>query len=819
MGMASFPNDRAPEASCRHCDLPCPPGAEFCCHGCELAAELLSSQGLERFYELRAGDALPVPERGLGGTSWLDRALDDAGRRAAGGPLQLTVDVEGITCAACVWVIETLFARRDGARSVLVNPARGQMTLSFVGAPTDALGEGQHPGFDVRAFLADLATLGYRAGPARRGADKEGDELLLRVGVTFALAMNTMILSLAFYFGLAPTEGFIPEVFAWVAFGLATLSLTLGLPVFAKGAIGALRRGAIHLDLPIALGMGLAWTASVAEGAHALLRGDALDAGYFDTLTIFIALVLLGRWLQRRAVSRNRRLVLDATPEAALHVRRVPAAGEEGAGVEIVPADDVDVGDKLLITPGDHLPVRAIAMQPASGLSFAWISGESAPVTVNAGDELPAGAHHRGDQAFVVEALETLEDSALFSLLQAAPRDDESGAGGRRIAKRYVIAVLTLATVGAVGWGLSSGLAAGLDVAVAVLVVSCPCALGLALPLARELSVARLRQEGLLVRRADLFDRLAEVRRVVFDKTGTLTERRLRLVDPAALLTLDHDDRHALSQMVLRSRHPASAAILDGLKRRRRLSSLDGDAVVIEEPGRGLHLTLHDRSWSLGRPRAQDRGTALAFRRGDHELATFDLEEALRHRAAEEIERLKAAGLEIEILSGDQQSRVTALADQLGLGAELALGAQSPTDKASHLAAGAPALMLGDGLNDGPALDAAHVAGAMPGEDGALAERADFFLLGEGLGPLGSLFEEQARFQQVTHRNLAFALSYNVLIVGLALAGLMSPVLAAISMPISSIAVVAHTGWALRPRSARRPQRAALPPIVSEAPA
>ncbi len=816
VGIPAFPDKRDQLATCRHCGLPCPPGAEYCCHGCELAAALLKTEGLERFYELRAGDALPVAERPLGGTGWLERALEDARRRAAAGPLTITVDVEGITCAACVWVIETLFERRDGARSVLVNPARGQMTMTFLDTREDeGLGEGQQVGFDVQAFLADLATLGYRTGPARRTADSEGDDLLLRVGVTFALAMNVMILSLAFYFGLAPTEGFIPEVFAWVAFGLSTLSLMLGLPVFAKGAIGALKRGAIHLDLPIALGMALAWIASVAEGALALSHDEALDAGYFDTLAIFIALVLLGRWLQRRAVSRNRRLVLDATPEAALHVRRVSADG-----VAIVPADDIDVGDKLLITPGDHLPVRALALEPSSGLSFAWISGESAPVGVTAGDELPAGAHHRGDQAFVVEALETLEDSALFTLLQAAPKDDDSAAGGHRIAKLYVLAVLTLATVGALGWGLTDGLAAGLDVAVAVLVVSCPCALGLALPLARELSVARLRQQGLLIRRADIFDRLAEVSRVVFDKTGTLTSRRLRLAEPASLLALSDDDLHALSQMVLRSRHPASAALLDALAQAGRLSALDGRAAVVEEPGTGLRLTLGEQQYLLGRPREQAATTAVALRRGSAEIAVFHLEEALRYRAGEEIERLQAGGLEVEILSGDQQARVTALADQLGIDPQLARGGQSPADKASHLSVGAPTLMLGDGLNDGPALDAAHVAGAMPGEDGALAERADFFLLGEGLAPLGALFEEQHRFQTVIRRNLVFALSYNVVIVGLALAGLMSPVLAAISMPISSINVVAHTGWALRPRVAFRPaRRGALPPLSCEVPA
>ena len=532
---------------CRHCGVPS--SAPFCCTGCEAAHALLSGKGLERFYALQDGAGLPVGEAATSSTAWLERLLEEQ-------PLSgsITLDVEGIHCAGCVWLIQTLFQKKPGAVEIVVNPTRGQLK-----ARTQA-------SFPWIEFITELGTLGYRTGPGVRGRDRAGDGLLIRFGVAVALAMNAMILSGAFYFGLEQGDE-LHDVFLVVGLVLSTLSVLVGLPVFARGVWQAAKQRMVHLDLPIALGIVLTYVGSLVAAWQ-----QSGAAGYFDTLSVFIALVLFGRLVQRRGVQRNRRRVLEQSEAGGLTVRK-----EDGA---LVLAEEIRAGDVMTLAPGDCLVVDAILLDDARGLVSAWTTGEPDARDEARGTSLVAGTQNQGEHAVRVRAERDFSASTLVGLLELPDEDDARDmVMGRKIAGPYVALVVGLAAIAILFFSL--------EVAIGILVVTCPCALGLALPLAREGAVAELAARGLFVRRASVLERVLEVRACAFDKTGTLTAAALVADDDtvAGLSALSDEDRAACRAMVSSSGHPKSRALLCALGEGPRLAG-----IVREVAGVGLSL-------------------------------------------------------------------------------------------------------------------------------------------------------------------------------------------------------------------------------------
>jgi Cu2+-exporting ATPase len=762
--------------------------APFCCGGCSAAHGILKSSGLAWYYTLRRGPGIPVGEAPASDLRWLDerlqaaRACSPSEGCAIAAPLTLELDVQGVHCAACVWLIQTLFRRRPGGVHIALDPGLGKLSLSFDEAR-----------FSVREFLAEIERFGYRTAPARRGAEGEADDLLLRLGVSVALAMNAMMLSLAFYMGLSSETD--PErhtLFGLVGFALATLSVLVGGPVFFRGALRGLRQRVLHLDLPIALGLGLAW----AGMAWSLFRGRT-DAAWFDTLSVFVALMLLGRWLQRRMVERNRRMLLADPGIDGLRVRRVDADSR----LAVVPASAVQTDDTLLVAPGELLPVAARLESTEAALSLAWITGEADPHHVAQGARLPAGAHNQGGQAIRVRALEAFDASALRSLMRPAVATAEPTRGfWHHVSVMWVAGVLTAATLGFLLW-LPNSADQALSVAVAILVVTCPCAIGLATPLAGEIAHARLARRGLFFRREGVLDRLTTVRRVIFDKTGTLTRGTLRLANPAALDALSDRDRDSLFQMVARSAHPRSRAILDAFSDR-PAPALAHDVIIRELPGTGLSLTRRAHRYTLGKSSADD-GSGLAFSRDGVVLAELRLEEVLRFDARREVDQLRVLGIEAWIASGDDPARVASVARTLGIAPERALGGLTPDAKAALIRRldRQDTLFIGDGINDGPALDAAWVSATPAVDQPSLPARCDIFAVGSGTGALAAALDTARRVRLVTRRNLAVAAVYNVGGVALAMAGLLTPLVCAIAMPASSLLVIGLTVGSLRERS------------------
>ena len=770
-----------------HCGLPVPAGAPhagFCCAGCEAVYALLTDGGLTRFYDLGGGRGQPIgrPPR-PGAHDWVDD-LERDGRNDA-GQIRVALDVQGIHCAACVWLLQELWRRQPGAIDVRLNPAVGRIHLTY--DPTRlSLGD----------YLDAVEQLGYRMAPASKKADDPLRGLLTRLGISVALALNAMMFALAGYFGLDASGGTLANLFDAVSLGLATAAVAVGGPVFFAGALGGLRHRVLHLDLPISIGLVLAYSGSL----YGYVTGSGAD--YFDTVTVFVALMLLGRYLQRRALQRNRDYLLANDGAEHLRARRLV-----GDGIESIPITSVERDDRLLLAPGDLVVAQGRLLRGDPVFSTEWINGESEPRRLQPGDTVPAGAFYGGRRPAEITVDVGPREAGLLELL-ATPDDDRDDIGDRGfwlwLNRGYVAVVLVLAATAGALW-LSIDSSRALDVVVAVLVATCPCALGLATPLAFDLAVARLRGAGVYVRTLSLLEKARHVRRVLFDKTGTLTWGGVRA---ETIRPLPNELRDVLWTMVSGSNHPVAGAIRDNVRRHagddppRFLA----DAMLEEFVGEGLQATHDGATYRLGLPRfalGDEPGTqenVCVFARNGHVEAAFRLEEDVRSGYRDEVDWLQAHGYDVAVLSGDRQDKAERVAARVGIPRGHVFGDLTPEQKAEHVVAGGAetTMMVGDGLNDAPAFDAAFCAGTPALDRPVLPARADFFFTGNGCRAVSSVLAAGGRFRRVVTANLALAGAYNIVAVGLCFAGMMSPLLCAILMPASSLALIGHTTLRMR---------------------
>ena len=776
----SVASSRGNEATrCKHCGLPVPDerrSSPFCCAGCEAVHGLLAQEGLTRFYDLggnATGAVGAVPR--VPTFDWLDEYEQ---RHASGDHARFVLDVQGIRCAACVWLLRAIWDRIDGGTLLHVSPSLGQVTIAY----RRSSGTG-------RAFLEMAARLGYPMAPPSRTAARDTG-LLVRLGISAAVAMNAMILAVSLYFGLdaaaaGASDATLRSLFGWVLLGLGTVSVFVGGPVFFRAALAGVRAGVVHMDLPISLGILLAYVGSV----HGQLTGGAT---YFDTLAIFVAFMLGGRFLQQRTLAKNRDQVLADDGAEHLRARRV-RQGE----VQLTPIQQLAVGDELLLAPGDLVPTRCELLGDAGAFSLDWINGESEPRAFAAGEAVPAGAFHTGRSATRARVTADYHASGLAALLSQEPVDREDTRGRvrfwQRLNRYYAIGVLVAAVLGAGVWALLDP-ARSIPVAVAVLVVTCPCAMGIATPLAFHLALARLRRRGVFVRTRSLLDKVRVLRHVVFDKTGTLTfgglSARPQLEVPANALPV-------LASMTASSNHPVSQAVLASLPSAPILDGIE----VVEHVGEGLEARYAGATWRFGSHRfagvaapAGDR-REVVLTRNDEPVATFELDEDYRSGVRDELAALQHRGLDVQLMSGDRVDRVADAATTLGIPADRARGGMSPQDKADAVAAldRDDTLMVGDGLNDAPAFQQAWCAGTPAMDRPVLPARADFCFRGAQAGAVASLLDVADQHARVVRANLTMALAYNASVLSLSFAGLMTPLLCAVLMPVSSVALVLHT--------------------------
>lgn len=769
-------------ASCEHCGTEFSPrsGAErFCCKGCEFVADLISENGFEQFYDLKQGLAVaPVRSRPFEehDFSWLPAKVAEAEEKAtaSGDGARLDLALEGISCVGCVWLVEKLFSRHPGSVRAAANPSSGRLHLEWM------------PGqCELEPFLRELCQFGYVAAPAGSvTGDHERRRLAARLGLCGAFALNTMGFSLPVYLGM-PADFEFAALFKLIAFLSATLSMLVGGGYFMDRAWRALRAGSLHIDLPIALGLVSAYIGSIVGWA---LGSERLM--YFDFVSIFVFLMLGGRYLQTSAVERNRRRLVrqQPVPEA------VPRADGEGAPVgraEILP------GLKFLLAPGQALPVSGVLAAGEADFSLEWIHGEADPVRYSAGARLPAGAILLSRKPAAVEASERWEDSLIAKL--TAPSGNERGTPGLdRLLRIYLSIVLLVGVAALIVWGIRGEWLTGAQAMISIFVVSCPCALGVAIPLADDLAAAAMERLGVFTRTATLWSRLRRVRRVIFDKTGTLTLERPILENPETVSDLDNEAALALARMTHGSLHPIARSLLEALGTRGQKLLAENELVETREfPGLGMSLTSADGRWSLGKAGWAGDGPIFSaaaaagseLRKNGEQVAAFHFSESLRPGAIATLRQLERRGFSVHLLSGDHPQKVRNMALALGLPENQAHGGLSPEEKAHAVVKmdRQDTLYLGDGANDSLAFDAAFVTGT-PVVDRSLLEcKADFYTLGSGLEFLSSLLVTAAARENAVRAAFGFALIYNLTTVAFSAAGKMSPLLAAVLMPLSSI--------------------------------
>jgi P-type Cu2+ transporter len=782
---------------CSHCGLPLGRAwraewGTFCCAGCKTVHDLIHSEGLDRYYDLRRDTESPPPELRPDSFMWLDPLLAQAAR-TEDGVTRTTLDVQGVHCAACVWLLQQLWNRQRGAVDMRINPALGRIEFLWRG---DEL--------DLRDYLRTVERFGYRFGPPRKGDLSVSRDLVVRLGVCLAAALNVMIFSLCFYAGLTSKEGALYVILGRWSFALSTVAVAFGGSLFFVSAWRGLRRRVVHLDLPIAVGIALGYCGSVWEW---VARGP--EAAYFDTITIFIALMLLGRWLQERVLQQNRHSLLKSDGVDDLYTRR-----RRGSELETVPAAAIAPGDELWILPGDLVPVDGTLLGEGATMSLDWITGESRPRLFAPGESIPAGAFQTGQTPVRVSAREAFAASRLHTLLGGArgeaARSQNEGREGRwwnRFASLYVIAVLVLAAT-AFGVWLPSGGERAVEVALSVLVVTCPCALGLATPLANELVHTALRRRGIFVREPGFLRRVLRVRHILFDKTGTLTRGSLHLSERsrADLARLDAESRAVLVNACAQSLHPVSRTISAHLNASGRVTLLEGFEVR-EFAGRGLEIRHGGRFWKLG-----SASFALGSRAGETQgtcftldgrlIVAIDVEEQLKPDAALEVELLREEGYSVHLLSGDRPDRALRVAEQLSIPAERVRGGLEPEAKAQYVRAldHGDTWMVGDGINDGPAFDAAFCAATPAIDRPNLPARADLFYLGDGISAVRVTTHWARRLARVLRTNLVVAVTYNAVAVALCFLGYVGPLAAAVAMPASSLCFLTLTSVRLKRR-------------------
>ncbi len=720
---------------------------------------MLRQEGMGQFYDLKGSQNLPpvspqaMRQQDYG---WLEASTiaAEATRKDETVAAELSVSVQGLSCMACIWLIERVFSKLGGT-SIDVDITRGELRMAW------------QPGqFQPVEFARELQRFGYLLGVPRADAGTTADNTLeRRTGVCGAFAMNAMAFSLPAYFGM-PADFPFAHWFDLVAAASATLALFVGGSYFAQRAWHALRAGVLHIDTPITLGILAAYAGSIIGW----ISGER-GLKYFDFVAMFIFLMLGGRLVQQMAVARNRRrLVRDPSIPDAEALATLKA------------------GESFVVKPGQAIPVAAKLEDPHASISLEWINGESDACARSNGQLLPSGALNAGTRALNAIALESWIDSTLHKLLEARRGGDNRDLRLEKLLRGYLIVVVLAGVIGGIWWWQHTGeWTRALQVMISVFVVSCPCALGVAAPLADDIAASRAEGHGVFVRTLGLWKKLTRLRQVVFDKTGTLTLENPVLVNPESLAALDDTSRQALRHLTSGNLHPVSRSLFDALGGTPdRLFEVE----VIEEAGHGLRFNYQGSTWAISRPK--DQSADAIFTRDDCEVAAFRFHDALRGESGDEVRALAARGLRVSILSGDREPKVADIAAQLGLGRDQWHHSLTPDDKAAWITSHDPqgTLYIGDGANDSLAFDAASCAGSPVTGRSFLEHKADFYFLGHSMRFMSNLLDIAVTHRLAVRAVFAFSVTYNIVTAIMGLMGHLSPLLAAILMPLSSVATL-----------------------------
>lgn len=792
------------DIGCFHCGEPLPPRPAtatidarlraFCCDGCAAATRWIREAGLGDYYQLRSATAGQVGVEPVDFSAWDRDDLLHEHVHAVEGGREITVLTDGMRCAACAWLVDRALRRGPGVLDTSANAVTGRIRIAWDPAK-----------IALSALLQRIAALGYRpylsGGEAREQARRaERNRWLLRLGIAGLGAMQAMMFAEALYLDFNNEMPLATrDFFRWVTLLVSSPVVFYSGWPFIAGMLRELRGRRLGMDTLIASATLLAYGASLVE----TIRGGVHV--WYDAAVMFVFFLLAARMLEQRA--RN---IASAQVDALARARPVIAVRElADGGREAVPVAALRVDDVVRVAAGDAVPADGSLLDDAACFEEALLTGESTPVRKHAGAEVFAGTicRERPARVHVHGVGADTRLSQLARLVEHAQAHRPPLARlADRIAGRFVAALLLAALLVWLGWRIHDPSRA-FEVTLALLVVSCPCALSLSIPAALAVAHGALARIGVLALRPDALETLAGATDVVFDKTGTLSDGRPRRATVETFAGFDPQSALRIAAALERdSGHPLALAFAD-------VADAPAATDVRAVPGAGIEGVVEGVGWRLGHAgfacSADDDG-GLWLGDGTRGVARFGVRESPRDEAAAAIAGLRALGLRLHLSSGDSAAAVARFGDALGI--DDVHARQTPEQKLAFVrslqADGRRVAMIGDGLNDAPVLAGADVSMALA-DGAALAQRAaDLVVAHPSLMRIPESVALARRTRAIIRQNLAWALGYNVLALPLAAAGLVTPWLAALGMAASSL-VVTLNALRLAPRQSRHPRPAA----------
>lgn len=778
----------------------------FCCHGCKSVCQVIFDSGMAGFYERtpEEGNLAPPPELSEEAVLYDMEEVQAEYVRNIGDEREINLLVEGIHCAACVWLIERTLSPIPGVVSAQVNLSGKRLRLRW--KPEQVL---------LSVLIQRMAQVGYAAVPfdpetAEGRLRKRDRSLLYRLVFSGFTMMNLLWISIALYSGA--DEGEFRNWFQWLGFALATPTLLYAGYPFLHGAWTGLKARHLTMDLPIAIGA----TVTYLYSTYITIQGGAVGEVYFDTVVNFIFVILVGRYLEsaakRQAVSSTQRL-MDLQPRVATRITE----GEE----EIVAVRLLKSGDRVRVKPGQRIPVDGRLLQGQSEVDEAMLSGESLPVAKKEGDALYAGTvNGHGVLEMVVDSV--LKESALGKIIDLVEEAQASKAPiqctADRIVPWFVSITLFLATATFLFW-MGTDFELALMAATSVLIITCPCAFGLATPMAIAVASGVGARHGVLIKNGGVLESLSGIRHLVFDKTGTLTEGRLQVaaeqLDPSTDEARFYQIAHALERY---SEHPVAKAVVEAATERlgRSVMAAQGGAEDFHyTPGAGVsgqlegqQVAMGTREWMVQQQmenlhsyeafveQAEQRAESVLYLGvAGRCVGVVTLADQIRAEAPALIQQLHQQGMKLYLLTGDRQQVAEATAKALG--AEIEVIAEVMPDQKAEVIAdlqkqGTPVAMVGDGVNDAPALILADVGIAMGSGTDVSVASADIVLLSSELHQVLLANRLSQRTLRTIRQNIGISILYNIIMVPLAMMAWITPLVAAIAMPISSLLVIGN---------------------------
>lgn len=794
-----------PVTDCYHCGLPVPAGADYsvqiegierpmCCPGCQAVASTIIATGLDQYYQYRTDLAVtpkPLEDALLDELALYDRhdIQNDFVTYDKGNPklAEAAFLVEGITCAACTWLIEHQLNQLEGVKQCNVNLSNHQLRVSWL---SDQI--------KLSEILAAVYSIGYKAQPYQSAAEDklqktENRNYIRRLGVAGAGMAQVMMYAAALYAGAFDyISGEHRDFLRWISLLITTPVVFYSARPFFSAALRNLRNRHLSMDVPVSLAILAAYSASVGS---TLLGGREV---YFDSVCMFTFFLLLGRFFEFRARTR-----MDQSSHRLSRLLPETATLLESGGQRLVAIRDLKPGDSILVKTAQIIPADGIITSGHSSTDESHLNGEFIPVAKAPGDQVVAGSINV-EHPLTIEITEVGQNTRLSGILrlldQARATKPPIAQLADKIAQYFIAIVLVLATTVATAWTFIAPEHA-FWITLSVLVVTCPCALSLATPTALTAATASLQRLGLLVSRAHTLEGLTQISHVIFDKTGTLTTGHLRMLQVQPLGDHSRHQCHQVaSALEAHSEHPIAAAF--------EASSLQAFEVKVH-PGQGIEGIVEGEHYRLGRPDFAmdlcglsphqvaspvdiDHAQWLILTGSQGAMAWFQLDDEVRDDAKATIQQLETLGLQVELLSGDYSSNVANVANNLGI--KKFQGGASPMNKMTYIQAlqsdGAKVLMVGDGINDIPVLAAADVSIAMTSAADLTKANADAILLSSQLSHLVTAIRHARKTRNVIKQNLAWAFGYNLLALPAAALGFIPPYLAALGMSASSLIVV-----------------------------